>query len=392
MILITNHIQLSDKFSLLCKQYNHYKWAVAWAGKEAGFKLADILSRNRKKIERLIVGLHFYQTDPIFIQHYMNDDAVRFMKQTEGVFHPKVYLFYNSLNDWSAIVGSSNFTYSAFNKNNEVNVCFNQDDGNDLFRQLDQYVEDIWNDASDFTFSELDRYRSLYESQKPRLDSLRKTITDGKRHRIGASEIDVMTWDSYMNSIRGEDPSEIQVRIRLLKKAQELFVQYSSFIDIPLVYRKCLAGFAERMPGLDNVDCRYFGSMQGAGQYKKAINSGTAIAKAIDIIPLQGEITKKQFNEYCRVFKRTSKNPLACATRLLAMKRPDVFICIDSKNKKRLCKAFRIPQSHLTLDSYWELIVERVKGMVWFEQEGKGRDKDVKRYQVAMMDCFYYEE
>lgn len=392
MRLLTNHRQLSTQFSLLCKHYYHYKWAIAWAGKEAGFDLARILRSNKNKLDRLIVGLHFFQTDPLFIEHYMNNPAVRFIKQTEGVFHPKVYFFYNSPNDWTAIIGSANFTLSAFTKNREANILFNQDDGGNLYKELNQYIESIWNNADGFTAKDLESYKSLYKFQKPRLHSLCKSIVNNKTKRIESSVIDVMTWDSYMNSIKQEDSAVIKARITILDKAQEIFSKYSSFNDIPLDYRKCLAGFAEKMPGVKDVDWRFFGSMQGAGQYKNAINTGSAIAKAIDMIPLHGDITEKQFKQYCNVFKQESKNPLACATRLLAIKRPDTFICIDSKNKKNLCKAFRIPQAHLTLDSYWELIVERVKRMAWYEERGGTRDKAIKNYQVAMLDCFYYEE
>lgn len=392
MKLLTNHKQLSEQFVSLCNNYDHFKWAIAWAGNEARFDLAKILSKNKYKLNRLIVGLHFFQTDPLFIEHYMNNPAVRFIKQTEGVFHPKVYFFYNSPNDWTAIIGSANFTLSAFTKNREANILFNQDDGKDLYEQLNQYIESIWNNADDFTTKDLESYKILYKFQKPRLDSLCKSIVNNKTKRIESSVIDVMTWDSYMNSIKQEDSAVINSRIRLLNKAQEIFGEYSSFNDIPLDYRKCLAGFAEKMPGVKDVDWRFFGSMQGAGQYKNAINTGSVIAKAIDKIPLYGNITEKQFKQYCNVFKQESKNPLACATRLLAIKRPDTFICIDSKNKKNLCRAFQIPQSHLTLDTYWELIVERVKRMAWYEEIGGARDKAIKKYQVAMLDCFYYEE
>ena len=391
MIFITNHTQLSKCFADFCRQYHHFKWAVAWAGREERFDLAGILNRNKHKIERLIVGLHFCQTDPLFIERHMDNPCVRFMKNAEGIFHPKMYFFYNSSNDWSAIVGSSNFTFSAFNNNSEANVCFNQDDGNGLFKQLNQYVESIWEQANSFSPLELDRYKRLFDCQKRRLDSLRKLVVNNKSRIIEAAEIDVMTWDSYMSSVRREDSAVINARISLLNDAKSVFSRYSSFNDIPVEYRKCLAGFAEKMPGSEGIDWRLFGSMQGAGRFKNEINSGSAVAHAIDMIPLKGEISRSQFDQYCKVFKSVSKNPLACATRLLAIKRPDVFVCVDSKNKKNLCKAFGIPQSHLTLDTYWEMVVERVKRTVWFEEEVKGQDKDIKKYQVAMLDSFYYQ-
>jgi len=393
MKLLTDHNQLAIEFAALCNQYDHYKWAVAWAGKESGFDLAKILKKNKNKVERLIVGLHFCQTDPLFIKHYMDHPTVRFIKQTEGVFHPKMYFFYNSSDDWAAIVGSSNFTFSAFNVNREANVYFCQDDGEGLFEQLNEYIDCLWEEAGVISAPELVLYERIYKHQKSNLESLHKPIVNNKSGRIDISEIDVMTWDSYMSSILKDDMTTLEPRITLLNKAQELFRKYPTFNEIPLEYKRCLAGFAMIMPGLENVDWRLFGSMQGARQYKKAINAGTSVANAIDKIPLTGEVTKEMFYQYVRVFKKISINPLASATRLLAIKRPDTFICIDSKNKKNLCKAFNIPQSHLTLDTYWELIVERIRKMIWYSEAPKGgaQERKIKKYQVAMLDNFYYE-
>ena len=393
MKFLTDHTDLAIEFATLCNRYDHYKWAVAWAGKESGFDMARILTKNKNKLDRLIVGLHFCQTDPLFIEHYMNHPAVRFIKQTAGVFHPKVYFFYNSSDDWAAIVGSSNFTFSAFNDNREANICFSQVDGEGFFDQLNEYIDCLWDAADVITKSELILYKRLYRHQRPNLESLQKPIVNRESGRIDISEIDVMTWDSYMSSILKNDLASLKPRISLLNKAQELFRKYPKFNDIPLEYKRCLAGFAMIMPGLEDVDWRLFGSMQGAGQYKNAINTGTSIANAIDKIPLTGQITKEMFNQYIRVFKKTSINPLASATRLLAIKRPDTFICIDSRNKRNLCNAFNIPQSHLTLDTYWELIVERVQRMKWYSEVPKGgtQEMKIKKYQVAMLDNFYYE-
>ncbi len=38
----------------------------------------------------------------------------------DGVFHPKLYLFENDPKEWECIIGSPNFTKSAFEDNSET--------------------------------------------------------------------------------------------------------------------------------------------------------------------------------------------------------------------------------------------------------------------------------
>lgn len=385
---------LSKEFKRLSESYSHYKWAVAWAGKEKGFDFAEVLEKNKSKLTTLVVGLHFYQTDPDFIEHYMTNSHVRFIKKTEGIFHSKVYLFYNKEDDWAAIVGSSNFTKQGFHFNDEANILIEGQEATiELFNQISDYVCAKWSEADVFTKEDLVKYRELCSYQKSALKSLSKPIVNKKTRAIDSSKIDVMNWDSYMNGISKAD-EYTDVRLTLLDKAQELFRKYPHFNDIPLEYRKCLAGFAGTMPDCDTeIDWKLFGSMQGAGKFKNAINTGTAIGKALDLIPLSGDITKKTFEKYCQTFYATSTNPIACATRLLAMKRPDWFICIDSKNKANLCKQFGISQNSLKLNNYWEAVVLRVRESVWFSDGERltKKEKKIKQYQVAMLDSLYYE-
>jgi phosphatidylserine/phosphatidylglycerophosphate/cardiolipin synthase-like enzyme len=114
MNILLDNEQLCVKFKFLCKQYDHFEWAVAWAGND--FEESKLLGKYSDKIDKLIVGLHFYQTHPNFIRQYMEHPRVRFNPQTNDLFHSKIYLFYNTDQDWAAIIGSSNFTDSAFHK------------------------------------------------------------------------------------------------------------------------------------------------------------------------------------------------------------------------------------------------------------------------------------
>ena len=69
MRLITTATELEKEFRRLTKQYEHFYWATAWAS--SGSKLFNDLLTNKDKIQKIVVGIHFYQTHPDFIEAFL---------------------------------------------------------------------------------------------------------------------------------------------------------------------------------------------------------------------------------------------------------------------------------------------------------------------------------
>ena len=91
--LITTPTALETEFTRLIQEYNEFYWATAWAGINS--KAFDALKVNNRKIKKIIVGIHFYQTHPDFIESFLTNGNMRFILQPAGTFHPKLYLFTN---------------------------------------------------------------------------------------------------------------------------------------------------------------------------------------------------------------------------------------------------------------------------------------------------------
>ncbi|MDF4381988.1 hypothetical protein P3440_23170, partial [Vibrio parahaemolyticus] len=78
-----------------------------------------------------------------------------------------------------------------------------------------------------------------------------------------------------------------------------------------------------------------------------------------------------------------------------AMKRPDFFVCIDSKNNRAMCADFGIKVSGMTYEErYWDELISRIHESVWFDSQepSKKLEKRVWRGRVALLDCIFYEE
>lgn len=401
MKLITKPKTLQKTFQRLMNDYNEYHWSVAWASSSNPF--FEDLQMYESKIERLIVGLHFYQTHPDFIEAFMANENTAFIEQINGTFHPKSYLFYNDENDWELLIGSPNFTKSAFEQNEEMTVLINNtDDGAEkVLQQFRAAIDKHWEQSDDFDTAKLTAYRTVWKNQQKKLKSLSGNY--GKQLKHKKKPIDIfnipimtMTWDDFISKVKGEINHSMKDRIEVLDIAQNAFQSTIHFKDISLDERKFIAGLPNKHEKGENL-WGYFGSMKGAGEFANVvIENPDLLSKALDQIPLTGNIAKKHYENYITLFEQalSYKTFLATSTRLLAMKRPDVFVCVDSKNKERLCKAFGITQSSLSNpNNYWEDVVMRIQDAEWYQNPTPKTKKEnkVETYRAAFLDALYYE-
>jgi hypothetical protein len=182
------------------------------------------------------------------------------------------------------------------------------------------------------------------------------------------------------------------MRIALLKKAEEIFKEGKPFDSLDADTKRALAGFPRKGAKIsEHIDWKLFGSMVGAGDFRHDILHDIKIGKALDKIPFRGRITKDMFLEFCKAFDRS--NPIGCATRLLAVKRPDVFVPVNNKNKRMLSKMLNIPQSDFNIDNYWN-ILGMIHDTVWLSDSSYVQEEDMEKkwYQVALLDALSYEK
>ena len=392
MKLLIKTKEMENEFKRLINSYSQFYWASAWAG--VNFDCFTDLKRNKDKIKKIVIGTLFDQTHPDFIKEFMKNKNVRFFKQKRGTFHPKIYLFQNNESEREVLIGSMNFTAGGFSENTEILILItNKEDTNRIFDNAKKLIVESWNDAKYFSEKELEEYKIDWKNQQRRLGKYGAGKAGKSINRI---EIMNISWQEFVKRVKTERYHDFNGRLDLLERMGELFKKYPHFNAASDDERRKIAGFWERKK--NKINWLWFGSMKGAGKFKNKINSNNKnISLALDKIPIGENITKEQYkcfiNEYKKATPEASNDWMGTASRLLAMKRPDVFVCFDSKNRKKLCKDFGIKQSDMTYERYWDEIIERIQDSEWWKSPQPKDETEIKIWngRSAFLDALYYE-
>ena len=382
----------------LVRECIRFDVAVAWAGPNA---TVDAMLEAHPKLGRVVIGTHMYQTDPEVLRRFMPYVGVRCLPPDGRLFHPKVYLF-EMPKGFAAVVGSHNLTRGAFGGNNiEVSVLLEGTITDVVFIDLTAFVKSSWNLAEAI---DEDVFLFPYETQY-RINKVNRSALDRfhrlKKPRAGAktSPMDI-SWTSFTADVRNDGHHSLDGRLAILDGASTLFKERDSFAAMSQYERKAIAGtYGAKEPQLGGLDWLWFGSMFGQGDFKNLVNeSPELLSKALQNIPLDGEVSETQYDAFVRHFDfafegKAHKGGVATASRLLAMKRPDIFVGLNNANRVGISKAFGPAPTTLNLGNYWKRIIIPMQSSPWWlhprpREVSAGRIWDNR---AALMDSIYYD-
>ena len=391
--------QTQEALVALIEGCDSMQWAVAWATENAVFEAAMKCS---SKFKHFVVGTHMFQTQPEVLERAAALDAAAVVPPTGDLFHPKVYLFRNG-NRIRCVVGSPNLTNAAMSRNVEASVLLDGSSDDAALAELSRFVADAWRAAGDISSEFIYRYRHQYAAKAAALEDLTKfaDVRPPAKPNTKRAPHD-MSWEDYLVQVRSSShPSAglFKQRLEVLKKARALFATGKSYGEWGDNERKLVAGTLgrkkSRQPG---VDYALFGSMGASGTFASlVIKKPKGLSDALDFIPLVGAVTQDNYDEYCKAFVNAFAEDgrvggLPTATRLLAMKRPDVFVCIDSANRRDLCENFGVSPNSTSLKNYWQRIIEPMHGDAWWRhpQPRNPADAEIWSGRAALLDAIYY--
>ncbi|WP_147819078.1 phospholipase D family protein [Salidesulfovibrio onnuriiensis] len=383
MRIITCPTDISATLLKLISRYDKLSWAVAWATNPRD--IIDTLLLNPKKIRHMVVGLRFEQTSPLFIESFQHVKNVKYIDLQEGVFHPKCYLFYNNRNKWEALIGSSNLTTNAMTKNAEICVHLSSSDTGTPYDDIRKYIVGYWKKAWRLSKKEFENYKQRYERRN------KNRTTNYMNDRIPAAALEQrLDWAGFVEEVLDNDYYDEMIKV--LDHAQDLFKKHS-FADFSKQDRRRIAGTSKEK----DSDWGLFGRMNFATRFQQQVAlNNKAISNALDAIPTTGIVRKSDYDSFIKIIKKGFPDGglgISTATRLLAMKRPDYFICVSKPNQLQLANLLGVPKSHVySIDEYWESVVETAQNTSWWaDAVNDTKNKIIKKYKMALLDVLCYQ-
>jgi len=374
--------------------------AVAWATSHNDVAQVLMLRKVQPKIARLVFGTTNGLTEPALLEHFIGHPGARAIWGNVPMMHAKVFLF-ESKRHWSALVGSSNLTGGGFERNIEAGVFVSggaRGADAEVLGSIKKFIDDVYQMGDPITAKRLGEYavtRKKTMKSMPRKAARRRT---GK----ASTELESFDWTAYVNAIKKSDGAE--ERLDLLETAQRWLRKTDGFASLNNKKRQLLAGLVIRNPRHEETaEGEYeehwaaFGRMTAARAFWTAVNEhGDQVGKALAAIPSRGEVSERNYLDFIARLKRAFAGKvtfkIAVASRLLMMKRPDVFFCLNSKNQHSFRQAYGARR--ITIENYWRQVVERIQGSPWnrdmlMSPPKRGLAGRLWRNRAAMLDSIY---
>ena len=398
MLIISKPEEISKIICTSIKQYKNISFAVAWASFNDTSKYI-FNNINKIKLYNCTVGLHFYQTHPDFIEPFVDNGPIKFIKKNKGIFHPKIYLFWNNSLEWTCLIGSANFTKSALSVNDETMVLVNSKDIQE-FTSIKETIDNYHKSAEFISLEKFVKYKKFWKNK----NKAKEDLDDFEEiSNLGLSQLMSLPWSEYYNKLF--KTRLFKERLQLLNNAHKLFLS-NNFQSFDELTRKNIGGVVKIGNNINDwylfgrMPVPYFAKRLSDNDIHKSYKD---ISKQLEIIPLDGEVTKNHYEKFLKYFINHDGWGYSISTisRLLTMKRPDQFFCITQANEKGLLESLNIEESiqrdkkEQMYERYWNEVVEPIRKALWFKSEKPLISKEEKlawNFRTAMLDALLYLE
>ncbi|MDQ0036072.1 HKD family nuclease [Variovorax boronicumulans] len=382
-------------------------WAVAWTTERSD--VFEAAMQHAGKFKFLLTGTTDWITAPQAISA-MRDavgDKFRVLEpDRQPMFHSKMYLFTDDVRA-VAIIGSHNLTRGAFHRNDEACVAIEAAHGDEQMKKMWKYVSDVFTSPEaqlpddGWLFNYSHHYAQRKQATKPLKEFVAKPkvkVTPPLLQGLNLPDPYKLDWPTYADFVFKEDGSAIgshtfDGRAKVLEKVKELFANATTFAGLPPDAHERIAGTVRTWPASE-PNWHWFGAMKSP-PFRASLAQKTAKwSDALEAIPATGLIEEHHYRQFLQEDPAKGDLAIPARSRLLAMKRPDVFVCVSERNSVGLARAFGFGMEGgaLTTQTYWPLI-ERIRETPWWRAERPIQAGDEQRLwdgRAAFLDALYY--
>ena len=155
---------------------------------------------------------------------------------------------------------------------------------------------------------------------------------------------------------------------------------------------------AKHDPSIYKFDVEWFASTKSAKNLHALMSTSCVeLDDALSHIPLEGDVTQAQYADFVAVYinafnvLENEKATLAPATRLLAMRRPDIFTPVTSGSLDLLCQSLGLVKlTNRDFERYWHEIVMAIHKQPWYLQDQPEDQLEATIWQYrALIPCWF---
>lgn len=364
-----------------------FAWASSGRGQGRHWKAMRL-----DKVGRAVIGTAFAQTEPRALEVLdEKPDRLRLMINSEGTFHPKVVVGRKG-DRARAIVGSANFTTAAYTTNTELSVFLDGLAKDNELRSLQAFIDEQWTLGTPLSTDWLDEYRRVWEAARRK-----KIVVPGAKLEISSISSLSMSWEGYVSLINAQqnrplaDGNKVRVfgshpsYFHEIDEAAKIFRQEPTFADISKADRQFLMGMG-RSSG-------FIGTMRAAGYAKEIVNeSPEKVGAALDLVPLEGPLARGLVEEVLNKLTQLKGVKVGVASRLLAVKRPDVFVSVNNGSKPQLARL--IGGKRIDTVKQYLALLDHIWSTEWYAASEPEEEHGVSiwRRRAALLDSALYEQ
>jgi HKD family nuclease len=396
------------KFQKHVEQAKSVDLAIAWVTNSSALDLLRQQASQRSLKIRALVGIDTNFTHPVALQTLASFADVRVVKSTQGIFHPKMYLFHLQ-DDIVVWVGSANFSNSGLNSNEElVSECISSNE------DAKKWFESRWQSISSAESGQLmvqyEKNWKPVHTENLLAPSKVKTSTSLTQSKVNLD----CDWESYLEQLHRRDRYWMN-RTQVLKHPFSVLGDSSSYLETiadghsitlyaswnELSYREAamLLGLCDEY-GVHGL----LGSMRGAGRVRQvftksndknlkirqsilqAVQTTTHVTDPKKYLPL-AEVALEKITQY-------DNFGMGVATRLLTLARPDMAISLNKASQSGLAKfSGMAPTTLHNIPKYLSLL-QWMYEQDWYKAPSPTDpwEKSIWEKRAALLDAFVYDD